>query len=55
MLLDRLLHYDGVCIVFGSLSLLGLITGSHVVIMHLVRTIVLKVCQICSWGTFDKV
>lgn len=54
VLLDRLLHCDGICIVLGSLSLLGLITGSHVVIMHLVRTIVLKVWPICSWGLLTR-
>lgn len=34
VLLDRLLYCDGIWIVFGSLKL---ITGFHVVIIHLVR------------------
>lgn len=56
VLLDRLLYCDDVWIVFGSLRLItGLITGFHIVIIHLVRPKVLKVWQICSWGTFDKV
>lgn len=42
MLLGRLLHCDGLCIVFGSLSLLGLIIAFHALVMYLARPIVFR-------------
>lgn len=55
MLLGRLLHYGGVCTVFGSLSLLGLIPGFYAAIVYLARPVVFKLGQIYFWRTFDKV